>query len=105
MKSGSCWGRWRRFRASRGCDHFSVTLARQHGSRSMVVARRFLLPKAPNDTDPRDYLIHLLTNGGLRPTEAQCLVDEELDFKPVIRLKSLTELLEGHYNEKNEWVE
>ena len=65
--------------------------------------RKFDLP-AP-EVDVRDHFISTLVAVGLHPTDAEKLVDNELDFSPTPEIKSPKDLLEGHFGEKREWIE
>jgi len=66
---------------------------------------KYRFPEVPEGVDPRDHFIGIFTNVGLHPTEAEKLVDGELDFNPITGLRSLTELLEGRYGEGREWID
>lgn len=65
--------------------------------------KKFDLPSG--DVDLRDHFVSSLTTVGLHPTDAEKLVDNELDFSPVPEVLSPKELLEGRYGEKREWIE
>ena len=66
---------------------------------------KYRFPEVPEGTDPRDHFIELFENIGLHSTEAEKLVDNELDFNPITGVRSLTELLEGRYGEGREWID
>lgn len=66
---------------------------------------KYRFPEVPEGVDPRDHFIDLFKNIGLHATEAEKLVDNELDFMPITSLKTLTELIDGWYGEKREWIE
>lgn len=66
---------------------------------------KYRFPEVPEGVDPRDHFIGIFTSVGLHPTEAEKLVDGELDFNPITGLRSLTELLEGRYGEGREWID
>lgn len=66
---------------------------------------KFRFPDVPEDAEPRDHFIGIFKNLGLHPNDAERLVDNELDFNPVVGIRSLTELLEGRYGEGREWVD
>jgi hypothetical protein len=65
--------------------------------------KKFDLPEG--DVDLREHFVNALSAVGLRPADAEKLVDNELDFSPVPEVKSPKELLEGHFGEKREWIE
>jgi hypothetical protein len=66
---------------------------------------KYRFPEVPEDTDPRDHFIEVFKSVGLHPSDAENLVDNELDFNPVTGFKTLTELLEGYYGEGREWID
>lgn len=66
---------------------------------------KYRFPDVPEGTDPRDHFIEVFTNVGLHPSDAERLVDNELDFNPITGFKTLSELLEGSYGEGREWIE
>jgi len=72
---------------------------------SMTDKFKYRFPEVPQDADPRQHFIELFKNIGLHSTEAVKLVDNELDFNPITSIKTLTELIEGHYGAGREWVE
>lgn len=61
------------------------------------------LPKG--DVDIRDHFVSALTGVGLHPTDAEKLVDNELDFSPTPEIKDPKYLLEGHFVDKREWID
>lgn len=65
--------------------------------------KKFDLPTG--DVDLRDHFVSSFTTVGLHPTDAEKLVDNELDFSPVPEVLSPKELLDGRYGEKREWIE
>ena len=65
--------------------------------------KKFDLPTG--DVDIRDHFVSALTGVGLHPTDAEKLVDSELDFSPTPEVKDPKYLLEGHFGEKREWIE
>lgn len=65
----------------------------------------FRLPDVPNGIDPCRHVASLLRKAGLNPSDAQRLVDDELEITSVMSLKSLTKLLEGQYSERGQWIE
>ena len=66
---------------------------------------KYRFPDVPDGIDPRDHFIKIFESVGLHPTEAEKLVDNELDFNPITSLKSLTELMDGTYGAGREWIE
>lgn len=56
---------------------------------------KYRFPDVPEGVQPRDHFIKVFTDLGLHPNDAERLVDTELDFTPIVGLRSLTELLEG----------
>lgn len=62
-------------------------------------------PEMPEDVVPRNFLIGIFVGLGLEEGDAARLVDNELDLNPVVGIRSLTELLQGRYGEKRQWVE
>lgn len=64
------------------------------------------IPEGENPTNfLRSYYIELLTSVGLSDEKATTLVDEELEIYPVTGVRSLTDLIDGHYGEKRIWIE
>ena len=59
----------------------------------------------PKDVDPRQHVVTLLRSVGLGRSEAQRLVEDELEITPLTGFKNLTKLLEGRYSEGGEWIE
>lgn len=57
-------------------------------------------PKIPDDADNREFFVEFFTDLGLHPVDAAALVDNELEFCPVVGFRSLTEMLEGTYGGK-----
>lgn len=66
---------------------------------------RFKKFELPNTDELRDHFINAISAVGLRPADAEKLVDNELDFSPVPEVRSPKDLLEGRYGEKREWIE
>ena len=66
---------------------------------------KYRFPEVPEGIDPRDHFISVFTDIGLHPSEAEKLVDNELDFNPITGTKTLTELMEGSYGGGREWIE
>jgi hypothetical protein len=66
---------------------------------------KYRFPDVPEGVETRDHFVDLFKSLGLHPSDAERLVDEELDFSPIVGFKTLTELLEGHYGEGREWIE
>lgn len=65
----------------------------------------FRLPDVPNGIDPCQYVASLLRKAGLNPSDAQRLVDDELEITSAMSFKTLTKLLEGQYSERGQWFE
>lgn len=89
----------------------SIVLTREDGDVdhefSWLMTDKFKLrfPDVPEGASNRDHLVGVVGDCGLHPTDAEALVDNELDFAPVIGFRSLTELLEGRYGEGREFFE
>jgi hypothetical protein len=66
---------------------------------------KYRFPDIPEGVSARLHLIEFFTDLGLEEDDATRLVDNELDFNPIIGLRSLTELMEGHYGEEREWID
>lgn len=66
---------------------------------------KYRFPEVPEGTDPRDHFVEVFVSVGLHRTDAEKLVDNELDFNPITGFKTLTELMEGRYGEGREWIE
>ena len=66
---------------------------------------KYRFPEVPEGVDPRDHFIDIFEQIGLHPSEAEKLVDNELDFNPITSLKPLTELMEGVYGAGREWID
>lgn len=66
---------------------------------------KYRFPPIPEGVDPRDHFISVFQSAGLHPTDAENLVDTELDFNPITGFYTLTELMEGTYGEGREWIE
>ena len=66
---------------------------------------KYRFPEVPEGVSARQHFIDVFVNVGLHPSDAENLVDNELDFMPITGFRSLTELLEGHYGEGREWIE
>lgn len=65
----------------------------------------FRLPDVPKDVDPCQHVVSLLRKAGLNPSDAQRLVDNELEITSVMSFKTTTKLLEGQYSERGQWIE
>jgi hypothetical protein len=61
-------------------------------------------PKIPDEADNREFFVEFFTNLGLHPVDAGALVDNELEFCPVVGFRSLTEMLEGTFGKGREFV-
>jgi hypothetical protein len=66
---------------------------------------KYCFPNVPEGVEPRDHFITVFQTVGLHPNDAENLVDNELDFNPVVDIRSLSELLDGKYGEGREWVD
>lgn len=66
---------------------------------------KYRFPDVPEGADPREHFVEVFQNVGLHPSDAENLVDNELDFNPITGFKSLTELMEGYYGAGREWIE
>jgi hypothetical protein len=53
----------------------------------------------------KDHFKELLQQVGLRKDNASSLVENEMEVFPVTGIRSLTELLDGHYGEKRVWFD
>lgn len=63
-------------------------------------------PEGVNQLDwLKDHYKSLLESVGLSEENAKDLVDSEMEIFPVTGIRSLTELLDGHYGEKRVWVD
>lgn len=65
----------------------------------------FRLSDVPKGIDPRQHVASLLRKAGLNPSDAQRLVDDELEITSVTSFKTLTKVLEGQYSERGHWIE
>lgn len=65
----------------------------------------FRLPDVPNGIDPCQHVASLLRKAGLNPSDAQRLVEDELEITSVMSFKTLTKLLEGQYSGRDQWIE
>jgi len=74
---------------------------------SWLMTDKFKLrfPEVPEGVANRDHLVGVISDCGLHPSDAEALVDNELDFAPVVGFRSLTSLLEGTYGEGREFFE
>ena len=66
---------------------------------------KYRFPEVPEGTDTREHFIEVFRNLGLTAKNAEALVDNELDFNPVMGIRTITELLEGRYGEGREWID
>lgn len=62
-------------------------------------------PEIPENADVKEFIANLFVRVGLSNKNAKNLVENELDFNPVTGIRSLTELLDGHYGSGREWIE
>lgn len=53
----------------------------------------------------KNHFVELLQSVGLSEENANSLVENEMEVFPVTGIRSLTELLDGHYGEKRVWFE
>jgi len=58
-------------------------------------------PAVPEGVAVRDHHIKVFEDHGLHPVDAASLVDNELDFCPVVGFKSFSELLDGIYKNRD----
>lgn len=63
-------------------------------------------PEGVNQTEYlKDHYKSLLVETGLSSANANDLVEEEMEIFPVTGIRSISELLDGHYGEKRVWVD
>jgi hypothetical protein len=72
---------------------------------TMMDKFKFGFGAVPEDTDPKEHFVSQFVDVGIHPTDAERLVDTEIDFSPIQGFRPLNELLQGHYGEKREWIE
>jgi hypothetical protein len=61
--------------------------------------------EVPEGKSAREHFIEIFEEVGLHPTDATALVDNELNFTPIVGFRSLTELLDGKMGSEREWIE
>lgn len=66
---------------------------------------KYRFPDVPDGVKPRDHFVTVFVGLGLEQKDAEKLVDQELDFNPVVGLRPLTELTQGRYGEKRQYIE
>lgn len=66
---------------------------------------KYRFPDIPEGVSARSHLIGVFVDLGLEEDDAANLIDNEIDFNPIVGLRSLTELIEGHYGEEREWID
>lgn len=66
---------------------------------------KYRFPDVPDGVKPRDHFIKVFVDLGIGLGEATKLVDQELDLNPVVGIRPLTELTQGHYGEKRQFFE
>lgn len=66
---------------------------------------KYRFPDVPDGVKPRDHFVTVFVGLGLEQGDAEKLVDQELDFNPVVGLRPLTELTQGRYGEKRVYIE
>lgn len=66
---------------------------------------KYRLPEVPEGVSARQHYIDTFIRVGIHPSDAEKLVDNEIDFTPVTGIKSLTELLEGKFGKGREWID
>jgi hypothetical protein len=72
---------------------------------TMMDKFKYNFQNCPDGIEPRDHYINQFVQVGLHPSDAEKLVDNEIDFSPIQGFRPLNELLEGYYGEKREWIE
>lgn len=72
---------------------------------SMTDKFKYRFPDVPEGVDPHDHFVEVFQSVGLHPTDAEKLVENELDFNPITGFRTLTELMEGRYGEGREWID
>ncbi len=61
-------------------------------------------PECPEGVEPQDHLTQVVQDLGFHPDDAARLVCEELNFAPIIGFRPISELLEGRYGAKREFI-
>lgn len=62
------------------------------------------LPAVPEGGDAVESAVGVFEGLGLHPEDARNLVENELDFSPVVGIRPLTELLNGSFGENREFI-
>lgn len=65
---------------------------------------KFRLPEVPEGHDAKAVYISAFVDSGIHPTDAEKLVHQELILNPVIGIKPLNDLLNGHFGQGREFV-
>jgi hypothetical protein len=66
---------------------------------------KYRFPEVPDGVKARDFFVQTFEGLGLTKGDAEKLVDQELDLNPVVGLRPLTELTQGKYGEKRQYIE
>lgn len=66
---------------------------------------KYRFPDVPDGVKARDHFVQVFAGLGLELGDATKLVDQELDLNPVVGIRPLTELTQGRYGEKRQYVE
>jgi hypothetical protein len=70
-----------------------------------LMTDKFTLPKVPEGVSAREHFINMFMELGISQSNSEKLVDDELQFNPVIGTEDLNKLCNGHYTAHREWVE
>lgn len=65
----------------------------------MIVQEKIKI-QIPDAEDPIESTVDLMVKSGVTETVARSLVENEVDFTPTIGLRPFTELMNGHYEER-----
>jgi hypothetical protein len=65
----------------------------------MIVQEKIKI-QIPDTDDPIESTIALLVKSGVSQTVARKIIENEVDFTPTISLRPFTELMNGHYEER-----
>lgn len=66
---------------------------------------KYRFPEVPDGVNARDHFVDVFVNLGIEETDAENLVDNELDLNPITGFVSLTELTQGKYGEGRQFIE
>lgn len=66
---------------------------------------KYRFPEVPEGVSVREHFITVFVNLGLHRNDAERLVDNEIDFNPIVGLANLSDLLQGTMGKNREWVE